>query len=49
MAGVYVPGSPMTGALYGVVRTHLAGFDLHAAVHVAAGDRVPPEAEDFPA
>jgi hypothetical protein len=26
MAGVYVLRSPATGVLYGVVRTHLAGF-----------------------
>ena len=26
MAGVYVPRSPTTGVLYGVVRTHLAAF-----------------------
>jgi len=26
MAGVYVPGSPTTGVLYGVVRTHLTDF-----------------------
>ena len=26
MAGVYVPRSPTTGVLYGVVRTHLADF-----------------------
>jgi hypothetical protein len=26
MAGVYMPRSPTTGVLYGVVRTHLAAF-----------------------
>ncbi len=26
MAGVYVPRSPTTGVLYGVVRAHLAEF-----------------------
>ncbi len=26
MAGVYVPRSPTTGVLYGVVRAHLADF-----------------------
>jgi hypothetical protein len=31
VAGVYVPRSPTTGVLYGVVRTHLTEF--LAAVH----------------
>ena len=26
MAGVYVPRSPTTGVLYGIVRTHLTDF-----------------------
>jgi len=33
MAGVYVPRSPTTGVLYGVVRTHLAAFLAEVAAH----------------
>lgn len=40
MAGAYVPRSPTTGVLYGVVRTHLAHF--LAAVPGLPFARVPP-------
>ena len=41
MAGVYVPRSPMTGVLYGVVRTHLADF-LAAVDARTDGSGLPP-------
>jgi hypothetical protein len=41
MAGVYVPRSPTTGVLYGVVRTHLADF-LAAVDARTDGSGLPP-------
>jgi len=41
MAGVYVPRSPTTGVLYGVVRTHLAEFLATVAARTD-GSGLPP-------
>jgi len=41
MAGVYVPRSPTTGVLYGVIRTHLADF-LAAVEARTDGSGLPP-------